>query len=119
MVYSGTAVLSTSLSPLPLSQTIRLVDGSSFQLLRTLDTKDIHGWFTLTYLTFEPTEGSSRLACATQNGHILVWGVSSGGQLVARGKVHCGSVEGLKWEGHCRQLVSCAADCNVHLFIID
>ena len=35
-------------------QTIRLTDGESFQLLKILNTTDIHGWYTLTYLAFDP-----------------------------------------------------------------
>ena len=40
------------------TQTVRLIDGSSYELLRVVDTKDIHGWHTLTYLAFDPSEVS-------------------------------------------------------------
>ena len=37
-------------------QTVRLTDGGSYQLLRVLNTMDIYGWHTLTYLTFCPVK---------------------------------------------------------------
>ena len=30
------------------------MDGESFELLNVLNTKDIYGWHTLTYLAFDP-----------------------------------------------------------------
>ncbi len=37
-------------------QTVRLSDGESYQLLRVLNTMEIYGWHTLTYLTFHPAK---------------------------------------------------------------
>ena len=94
------------------------MNGISFDLIRVFDTKDVHGWHTLTYLAFNPSEHNCELACVTQNGHLLVWDVMTTKEIV-RGKLHCGSVEGLKWNGKRNLLATCAADCNVHLLSID
>ena len=82
-------------------QTIRLVNGDTYELVGVVNTKDIYGWHTLTYLTFYPhqvsqgklvkgvgptttpdvltsaAQGSVLLLCTTQNGHLVVWRVAT------------------------------------------
>ena len=45
-----------TLPPQTHTQTVRVVDGETFELLRTVNTTDILGWHTLTYLAFNPAE---------------------------------------------------------------
>lgn len=99
-------------------QTVQLTCGETFELIRILNTKDIYGWHTLTYLAFPRSQEESfpLLVCTTQNGHVVVWDSATGKRL-ARGKVHLGSIEGLAWQnngGHC--LATVGADCVVNMF---
>ena len=96
-------------------QTVRVTCGETFELIRILDTKDIYGWHTLTYLAFQQTQDSSLLVCTTQNGHIVVWD-SLTGQRLARGKIHLGSIEGLAWQNKGSCLATIGADCVVNMF---
>ena len=97
---------------------VRLTCGESFELIRILNTKDIYGWHTLTYLAFQRTGDSSLLVCTTQNGHVVVWeGVT--GKRLARGKIHLGSIEGLAWQKEGRCLATVGADCVVNMFKIN
>ena len=72
--------------------------------------------------THSPTlsQDSSLLVCTTQNGHVVVWNALTGEGLT-RGKLHCGSIEGLAWQedhenGSC--VATVGADCVVNLFRI-
>ena len=102
-------------------QTIRVIDGTSFNIIHIFSTHDLYGWHTLTYLALHPSEPSvtmsSRLllTCTTQNGYVIVWDVYSSGR-VACGRIHCGSIEGLTWNKSTGSLATVGADCVVHLF---
>lgn len=98
-------------------QTVRLTCGESFELIRILNTKDIYGWHTLTYLAFQRTGDSPLLVCSTQNGHIVVWDGLTG-QRLARGKIHLGSIEGLALQSGGNCLATVGADCVVNMFKI-
>ena len=100
------------------------MDGYSFILIRTLSTKDLYGWHTLTYLTMLPewappssTTLSKRLllTCTSQHGYVVVWDVESAKRIVCR-RMHCGSIEGLAANMDNGTLVTVGADCVVHLF---
>ena len=64
---------------------------------------------------------------STQHGYLLVWNVATGRQL-AKGKMHCGSVEGMVWGGREKEekveeeervrMVSVGADCVAHLWTL-
>eukprot|EP00696_Hemimastix_kukwesjijk_P012454 gnl/Hemi2/25615_TR8607_c0_g1_i2.p1 gnl/Hemi2/25615_TR8607_c0_g1~~gnl/Hemi2/25615_TR8607_c0_g1_i2.p1 ORF type:complete len:665 (+),score=146.60 gnl/Hemi2/25615_TR8607_c0_g1_i2:78-2072(+) len=89
-------------------------------------------WHTLTYLALE--EGGSRVACATENGFVLVWRIDTG-ELISCGRSHAGSIEGLAWRtlppppDCCGEenassssppsdviiLATCGSDCSVNL----
>ena len=98
------------------SQTIRVMDGKSFDIIRILSTYDLHGWHTLTYLTLHPsTSPHLLLTCTTQNGYVVVWNVRSGYRVTC-GRIHCGSVEGLAWNKSTGSLATVGADCITHLF---
>ena len=89
-------------------QTVRLyavdISGSEpdFTFFKSLDTKFIEEWHTITYMAVE--EGGSRLAISTQNGYLVIWdlaGVYSEeyeANIVFNRRVHAGSIEGLKWK---------------------
>ena len=107
MMSSGMNLLATCAD----DRTVRLYDGHGFSLVSVLDSKDIHGWHTLTYLCLNPDTG--QCLCSTQNGHLVLWNVPSG-ERVACWKVHCGSIEGLVWK---RDLIcTVSSDCIVNMF---
>lgn len=106
-------------------RTVRLTNGESYQLMRVLNTMDIYGWYTLTYLSFHPAKHSPLLLCTTQHGHVVVWD-SLTAQRVTRGKMHLGSIEGLAWceaggagEAGGGKVATVGADCVVNVFTVN
>lgn len=107
-------------------QTVRVMDGQTYEVIRILSTYDLHGWHTLTYLTLHhspsPSLSSSKpssqpllVTCTTQHGYVVVWNVETGHRITS-GRIHLGSVEGLTWNENSGSLATVGADCVTHLF---
>jgi len=92
-------------------RTVRMYNAHTFELLHVLSTGvHIPEWHTCTYLALEPN--GSLVACATQNGFVCVWSLLTW-ERVAVGRLHAGSVEGLRWSSTSGLLATCSADCMV------
>ena len=98
-------------------RTVVLHCGHSYATLSTINTCDIYGWYTLTYMCFSPLSESHLLACVTQNGHIVFYDVTLERQLCTC-RLHLGSVEGLNWFrlGDRGRLATVSSDCTVLLY---
>jgi WD40 repeat protein len=70
-------------------------------------------WHTITYLALD--KQGTKLACATQNGYMFVWDISTL-QLLARGKMHNGSIEGLSWCHANQYFASVSSDCTINIY---
>jgi WD40 repeat protein len=97
---------------------VHIVDNKNRWGLYHVFKTDTYGldWHTLTYLALE--KQGSKLACATQNGYMFVWDLMSQ-QLLARGKMHNGSIEGLSWCITTRHFASVSSDCTINVYDIE
>jgi len=113
-------------------RTVRLYNGFDFELIGGLSTTDIEDWHTITYLSLE--DNGEHLICATQNGYVVVWSISSEGALshnatttttttstttpqkTFKGKMHVGSIEGLVWHPKTKVIASCSSDCSINVY---
>ena len=60
-------------------------------------------------------QGCSYLMVTTQHGYLVLFDVFSG-KMLLQNKMHCGSVEGLVWEGKKKQLVTVGGDCAAYIW---
>ena len=73
-------------------RTARIYDGITFELLKVLDTYELYGWHTITYLVIDAEKDF--LIVSTQNGYLVIWNLHDY-KCYAMHKLHCGSIEGL------------------------
>ena len=101
-------------------RTVVLHCGDTYATLATINTYNIYGWYTLTYMRFSPLPDSHLLACVTQNGQIVFYDVIAERQLCAI-RLHVGSVEGLGWFrlGGVGRLATLSSDCTVQYYSTD
>ena len=97
-------------------RTVHLRDGVNFEMKHVFGTKDIPGWYTLTYLSLNPTK--HWCLCSTQNGRLVLWDCLSGERLACR-KMHAGSIEGLVWNNDYSLCATVSSDCVVNTFSVD
>lgn len=97
-------------------RTVHIRDGVTFKMKYLLDTKDIHGWYTLTYLSLNPVK--NWCLCSTQNGRLVLWDCLSGERLGCR-KMHAGSIEGLVWNKDYTLCATVSSDCVVNMFRVN
>ena len=97
-------------------RTVHVRDGTTFQMKHVLDTQDIHGWYTLTYLSLNPVR--QWCLCSTQNGRLVLWDCMSGERLGCR-KMHAGSIEGLVWNKDYTLCATVSSDCVVNMFSVN
>jgi len=95
-------------------KTCRIYDGETFQLLKVVNTYDIYGWHTLTYMCINSEK--DLLICSTQNGYVVMWDLSSY-KKVYEEKLHDGSIEGLVLDMKQEHLYTVGSDCAVNAFI--
>lgn len=97
-----------------------LLDGESFDLLFTMNTKSIYGWHTLTYLTFkqQPDKSIPLLVVTTQHGYIVLFNIING-SMVSSHKMHCGSIEGCVTDRRCGQFATVGGDCAAYLWSLN
>jgi len=92
-------------------RTVRLWKTEPWEIYHVFDTTEIDDWHTVTYLALE---GSDRIACATQNGWLFVWNLSTKLKLFSK-RLHLGSIEGLRWHDTNNCIVTCASDCVINV----
>lgn len=92
-------------------RTVRLYDGPTLELLHVLDTTELFGWHTLTYLAVEA--GGRRLTVVTQHGYVVTWAVDGTPTRLAQARIHSGSAEGLVWCSASGLLASVSGDTGV------
>lgn len=97
-------------------RTVHIRDGVTFEMKHVLDTKDIPGWYTLTYLGLNPVH--HWCLCSTQNGHLVLWDSLSGERLGCR-KMNAGSIEGLVWNKDYTLCATVSSDCVVSVFSVN
>jgi WD40 repeat protein len=86
---------------------------TDWKLHHEFESRDVHGWFTLTYIALEKLGG--RIATVTQNGHLLIWCLSSK-KLLFQAKTHTGSIEGLSWNSESNLIGTVSSDCTVNVY---
>ena len=96
-------------------RTVRVTNGSTFELIKVLDTKEIYGWYTLTYMSINPKQ--NWILCSTQNGYLILWDIASGKCLLHK-RMHCGSIEGLSWNDDFRWFATVGSDCVVNMLSV-
>ena len=111
-MVSGQLLLATCAD----DRTVHIRDGVTFTMKYVLDTKDIHGWYTLTYLCLNPVK--NWCLCSTQNGRLVLWDCLSGERLGCR-KMHAGSIEGLAWNKDYTLCATVSSDCVVNMFRVN
>jgi WD40 repeat protein len=94
-------------------KTVRIYDGKTWELLHIFESHDVEEWHTITYLALET--GGKRLACATQNGFLIVWDLESKKRVFGH-KMHAGSIEGLRWNHKAGLITTCSSDCTVNTY---
>ncbi|XP_047124837.1 uncharacterized protein LOC105848395 isoform X1 [Hydra vulgaris] len=94
-------------------QTARVYDGISFQFLKVLDTYELYGWHTLTYIVIDVKKDF--LLISTQNGYVVVWNLRDY-KCYAKYKLHSGSIEGLVIDKD--HILTIGSDCVVNNFSI-
>ncbi|XP_068752992.1 uncharacterized protein [Montipora capricornis] len=109
---SGEQILATCAD----DRTVHIRDGTTFLMKHVLDTKDIPGWYTLTYLSLNPVR--QWCLCSTQNGHLVLWDCVSGERLGCR-KMHAGSIEGLVWNKDYTLCATVSSDCVLSVFSVN
>lgn len=92
-------------------QTVRVYHGKSFELLNVLNTHDIYGWHTLTYMSID--DKRNRLFVSTQHGYLVGWDLKNFEQVYCR-KLHAGSIEGLTLSPDHDSLLTIGSDCVVN-----
>eukprot|EP00743_Colponemidia_sp_Colp-15_P007301 GILK01007884.1.p1 GENE.GILK01007884.1~~GILK01007884.1.p1 ORF type:complete len:681 (+),score=55.24 GILK01007884.1:63-2105(+) len=100
-------------------QTIRLYNGATYGLVHVFNTTtDNKEWHTITYMALE--KNGSRLCCSTQNGFVFLWSIITHELLFCK-KLHCGSVEGLRWTSNGQEalLATCSSDCTVAVLSVE
>ena len=97
-------------------RTVHIRDGVTFDMKHVLDTKDIPGWYTLTYLGLNPVH--HWCLCSTQNGRLVLWDSLSGERLGCR-KMNAGSIEGLVWNKDYTSCATVSSDCVVSVFSVN
>lgn len=97
-------------------RTVRIYNGTSFKVLHVVKLDKLSGWFTLTYLSLNPT--SQQCLCSTQNGYLALWDCTTG-ELITCRKMHCGSIEGLAWSDDFKEFGTVSSDCVVNVFEVD
>ena len=93
-------------------KTVRINNGETFELLHILNTSEIHGWYTFSYLSINPL--LSAVLCSSQNGYLVMWDLDSLNLLFCK-KLHCGSIEGLEWSKISHNFASVGSDCIVNV----
>ena len=94
-------------------RTIRIYDGATFKLKAILNTHELHGWHTITYMALE--QGGSRCVCVTQNGFMVAFQLAPVPKRVFKARIQSGSVEGLVWGPRSGVLASVSAANTVVL----
>lgn len=109
ILLSGKNVLATCAD----DQTIRLYDGDTFDLIRIVNTHDIYGWHTLTYLCINTNK--NLMFVSTQHGYLIAWDLDTF-ERVCCSKMHAGSIEGIALTPCQEFLVTLGSDCVVNCF---
>lgn len=108
---SGKHVLTTCAD----DRTVRIYDGVTFDLLHVVNTYDVYGWHTLTYMCLCRTK--ELLIVSTQNGFLVVWDLKKEDyRCVAKWKMHSGSIEGLDLPSDESSIFTIGSDCVVNCF---
>ena len=94
-------------------QTVRIYDGESFELVKIVNTYDIYGWHTLTYMTIDNCRDV--LYVTTQNGYLVSWDLKTFERTFCR-KVHGGSIEGISLSKDAKDLLTIGSDCVLTRF---
>lgn len=94
-------------------QTIRIYDGESFELIKVLNTHDIYGWHTLTYMEIDNSRDA--LYVTTQNGYLVSWDLQTYERTFCR-KMHAGSIEGIALSSDKESLLTIGSDCVLTRF---
>ena len=94
-------------------QTIRIYDGESFELIKVLNTHDIYGWHTLTYMEIDNSRDA--LYVTTQNGYLVSWDIQTYERTFCR-KMHAGSIEGIALSSDKESLLTIGSDCVLTRF---
>lgn len=94
-------------------KTARIYNGISFELLHIVNTYNIYGWHTLTYLCIDNIK--DRLICSTQNGYLSIWNLKTY-EVVYQEKLHGGSIEGMVLDSEQKFIYTVGSDCVVNRF---
>ena len=109
VLSSGKNILATCAD----DQTVRIYDGKSFELLKVVNTHDIYGWHTLTYLAIDTCRDV--LYVTTQNGYLVSWDMRTFERIFCH-KIHAGSIEGIALSKDMQNLVTIGSDCVLTRF---
>ncbi len=55
----------------------------------------------------------------TQHGYIVLFNILVGGEAIVIDKMHCGSVEGLRWTEHNDVIATVGGDCAAYVWTIN
>ncbi|KRX03871.1 WD40-repeat-containing domain [Pseudocohnilembus persalinus] len=95
-------------------QTIGIYSPSNnFKKLKTLNTRFINEWHTLTYLALE--KNGKHLAIGGQSGYLFIYDIMEEKWVYAE-KIHLGGIEGLIWKNN--KIITCSSDCTINMFTI-
>jgi len=111
ILSNGSCVLITCAD----DKTCRIYDGETFLLLKIVNTYDIYGWHTLTYMCINSEK--DLLICSTQNGYVVMWDLITHEKIFEK-KLHGGSIEGLVLDEKQEHLYTVGSDCVVNAFSI-
>ena len=92
-------------------QTVRVYDGTNFELFNVFNTRDIYGWHTLTYMSIDAKR--NRLFVSTQHGYLVSWDLKNFERVYCR-KLHAGSIEGLTLSPDHDSLITIGSDCVIN-----